>query len=346
MDYATLGRTGIRVSRLCLGTMTWGKQNSRAEAHAQIDMALDAGVNFLDTAEAYAIPPAPETYGTTETIIGEWFAADPSRRGRVVLASKISGGGQSWIRGGSVPSAATIREALDGSLRRLRTDYIDLYQIHWPARGHFHFDTTWRFRAETQDRSRAMAQMHEGLDTLDALVGEGKIRAVGLSNESAWGIAQFLRLSEIHSLVRIATTQNEYSLLRRHFDLDLAELSHHEDVGLLAYSPLGAGVITGKYLDGHMPEGSRGAVSGGLWRANQYSEPAVRAYLDLARRHGLDVAQMAIAFTLTRPFVTATIIGATTTDQLRTNLGAADLTLSPDVLADIEATYRWHPRPL
>lgn len=346
MDYATLGRTDIRVSRICLGTMTWGNQNDSAQAHAQIDMARESGVNFLDTAEGYAIPPSAETYGRTETIIGEWLSTDAGRRGSIVLASKISGGGQPWVRNGSVPSAASIRAALEGSLRRLRTDYLDLYQIHWPARGHFHFDTTWRFRAETQDRSRTGAQMLEALETLDALVREGKIRAIGLSNESAWGIAQFLRLSEIHALARIATTQNEYSLLRRHFDLDLAELSHHEDVGLLAYSPLGAGVITGKYLDGAMPAGSRGAVSGGVWRANQYSEPAVRAYLGLARRHGLDVAQMAIAFTLTRPFVTATIIGATTTDQLRTNLGAADLTLSPDVLADIEATYRWHPRPL
>lgn len=345
MEFRPLGRTGITVSRICLGTMTWGGQNTEADAHAQIETALDAGVNFLDTAEAYSIPPTPHSYGRTETIIGSWLKI-PGNRARVVLASKISGGGQHWVRGGSRPDRRTIIEALDGSLRRLNTDYLDLYQIHWPARGHFHFETTWQFRAEAQDRQDAPAYLTEVLETLDDQVRAGKLRAVGLSNESSWGIMQFLHLAETRGLSRIASIQNEYSLLRRHFDLDLAEISHHEDVSLLAYSPLAAGVLTGKYLDGAMPKGSRGDFSGAMWRANRYSEPAVRAYIELAHRHGLDPAQMAIAFTLTRPFVTSVIIGATTPEQLRTDLAAADITLSEAVLTDIDALHRLHPRPL
>lgn len=345
MDFRTLGRTGIKVSRLCLGTMTWGGQNSEAEAHRQIEVALDAGVNFFDTAESYSIPPSAESYGCTETMIGNWLRM-PGNRARVVLASKISGGGQAWIRSGARPDRASIVGAIDASLKRLQTDYLDLYQIHWPARGHFHFDSTWRFRAETQNREGAVPYLAEVLETLDAEVKKGKLRAVGVSNDSSWGIMQLLRLADAGGLTRIATVQNEYNLMRRHFDLDLAEIAHHEDIGLLAYSPLAAGVLTGKYLDGAMPKGSRGDFSGTIWRANKYSEPAVRAYVALAERHGLDPAQMAIAFTLTRPFVTSVIIGASSEAQLRTDLAATGLTLSQAVLDEIEAINRLHPRPL
>ena len=347
MKKKPLGRSGISVTELCLGTMTWGVQNSEDEAHAQIEAALDAGINFMDTAEIYAIPPGPETYGKTETYIGSWFKKS-GRRDSVVLATKISGGpANPWIRGGTRPNRARVREALEGSLRRLCTDYIDLYQIHVPARSHFHFDASWAFDPSDQDRAAVPAQMLEVLEALGDLQREGKIREVGVSNESSWGIAKMLSLAEGRGLPRLASVQNEYNLIRRHFDLDLAELSHHEDVGLLAYSPLASGVLTGKYLDGAVPPGSRGAIQkGGVWRQNEHSAPAVRAYRELAEAHGLDPAQMAIAFCLTRPFMTSVIIGATSLAQLRTDIAAAELSLSPEVLAGIEAIHRRHPRPI
>lgn len=338
-----LGRTGIQVTELCLGSMTWGLQNTEAEGHAQMDRALDAGINFIDTAEIYAVPPSPQTYGRTETIIGNWFG-ERRQRDKWVLATKISS--QTWIRGGARPSAATIRTALEDSLRRLRTDYVDLYQIHVPARGHFHFDRSWEFHPEKQDRDDVAANMAEVLATLDGLVREGKIRALGLSNESAWGIAQYLKLSDTMELSRFASVQNEYNLLRRHFDLDLAELCHHENIGLLAYSPLASGVLTGKYLDGAVPPGSRGDVQKGMWRQNQYSDAPIRDYLALAREHDLDAAQMAIAFCLSRPFMTSVIIGATTLDQLETAIGAAGVTLPEAVLGGIDAIHRRYPRPI
>lgn len=340
-----LGRTELLVTELCLGTMTWGRQNTEAEGHAQIELALEAGINFIDTAEIYAVPPTPETYGKTEAIIGSWFKAT-GRRAEWILATKVHGGGNSWIRDGRRADGASIREAVDASLRRLQTDYIDLYQIHHPWRGHYHFDGTWRFRPETQDTAEVLAVLEDTLGELGRQVDAGKLRHIGVSNESAWGISQFLRLSELHGLPRLVSVQNEYNLIRRLFDLDLAELSHHEAVGLLAYSPLAAGVLTGKYLDGAVPPGSRGSLSAGMWRQNEYSAPATKAYLQLAAEHGLDPAQLAIAFCLTRPFVTSVIIGATTLEQLRTDIAAVDITLSDVVLAGIEAINRRYPRPL
>jgi aryl-alcohol dehydrogenase-like predicted oxidoreductase len=345
MKTRPLGRTGVEVTELCLGTMTWGKQNSEAEGHAQIDHALDAGITFMDTAEVYAVPPSASTYGKTEEIIGNWFKKS-GRRDRFFLATKVHGGGAAWIRGGRRADSQSIREAVEGSLRRLQTDHIDLYQIHGPWRGHYHFEGYWNYRPEGQNTADVRAVVEDGLRELDRLVEAGKIRYVGLSNETVWGIGQFLRFAEGHDMPRIASVQNEYNLIRRHFDLDHAELAHHEQVGLLAYSPLAAGVLTGKYLDGAMPKGSRGDISGGMWRQNEHSTPATRAYLEVAKKHGLDVAQMAIAFCLTRPFMTSVIIGATTMDQLKTNIAAADLTLSPEVIADIEAVHRRYPRPI
>jgi aryl-alcohol dehydrogenase-like predicted oxidoreductase len=341
-----LGRTDIDVTEICLGTMTWGVQNTEADAHNQIDYALDAGVNFMDTAEVYAIPSSAETYGKTESFIGSWFKKT-GKRDRFVLATKVSGGGNSWIREGNIPSRASVREAVEGSLKRLQTDYIDLYQVHYAARGHYHFGTAWKFAPHIQNRTEVLDQIEDALLGLGDMVKEGKIRQIGLSNETAWGIGQWLKLAERSDLPRVVSVQNEYSLIQRVFDLDLAELSHHEDVGLLAYSSLASGVLTGKYLDGKVPAGTRGAIqAGGLWRNNEYSEPAVRAYVELARKHGLDVSQMAIAFALTRPFMTSVIIGATTMDQLKMDIAAADLTLSPEVLAEIDAIYRKYPRPL
>lgn len=347
MKKKPLGRTGLTVTEICLGTMTWGVQNTEAEAHAQLDFATDAGIDFIDTAEGYAIPMSPESYGKTETYIGNWFRKS-GKRDRLILASKIAGGGrQEWIRGGAKPSRASVREAVEASLKRLQTDYIDLYQIHWPSRPHYHFGQGWGFDPSKVDPKAEREQMLDVLRGLDDMVRDGKIRHVGLSNETAWGTMQWLRLAEEHGLPRMASIQNEYGLLQRQFDLDLAEVALFEDVGLLAYSTLAAGVLTGKYLDGNVPAGSRASVSeGGLWRDNAYSAPVVRAYIDVAKKHGLDIAQMAIAFSLSRPFLTSVIIGATSLEQLKTDIAAHELKLSDEVLADIGTVYRDHPRPL
>ena len=347
MKYHKLGRTDISVSEICLGTMTWGSQNSEAEAHAQMDYSVEHGVNFFDTAELYPTTPlSAETYGKTEEFIGNWFAST-GKRGDVVLATKVAGPGRPYIRDGRPIDAAGIREALDASLKRLRTDYIDLYQIHWPNRGHFHFRQNWDYNPYRQDRQKAAADILMILETLDEQVKAGKIRAIGLSNETTWGTQKYLTLAETRGLPRIATVQNEYNLLYRHYDLDMAELSHHEDVGLLAYSPLAAGILSGKYLDGAVPAGSRAALNRNLGgRLQPLQEPAVEAYLDIAKRHGLDLAQMALAYCLTKPFMASVIIGATTMDQLKTDIGAADVTLSPEVLKEIEKVHRLYPLPM
>ena len=347
MRYNPLGRTGIRVSEICLGTMTWGSQNSEREAHEQLDYALDRGINFIDTAELYPTTPASaETYGKTERFIGSWLAGRGDRD-RIVLASKVAGPGRAHIRDGKPASRAGTLEAIDDSLSRLRTDYLDLYQLHWPNREHYHFRGSWSYTPAKHDRQKVADDILELLETLDDLVKLGKVRAVGLSNETAWGTMQFLRLAEEKGLPRMASVQNEYSLLYRSHDLDMAELSHHEDVGLLAYSPLAAGLLTGKYLDGARPEGSRLTKNhdlGGRYQPHQ--EPAVRAYVDLAAEHGLDPAQMALAFCLTRPFMTSVIIGATTMDQLKTDIDAADVTLSADVMNGIRRIHRLYPAPI
>ena len=345
MKMNKLGRTDIEVSEICLGTMTWGLQNSEAEAHEQMDYALDQGINFFDTAEMYAVPPSAETYGKTEEIIGSWFEKT-GNRSKVILASKVAGGGRPWVRGGRGIDAAGVREAIEGSLRRLRTDYIDLYQIHWPRRGHYHFEGSWDYNPYLQKRDEVLPNILEVHLEMDKLVREGKIRYFGLSNETAWGTMQYLRQSTELGLPRVQSIQNEYNFLRRYYDLDLAELAFHEDVGLLAYSPLAAGALTGKYLDGALPAGTRGAISGGSYRSNQYTEPAIRAYLTLAETHGLDVSQMAIAFCLTKPFMTSVIIGATTMEQLKTDIGAAGIALSDAVLDGIQQIFMRYARTL
>lgn len=345
MNLKKLGRTDVSVTDICLGTMTWGSQNTEAEGHAQIAMARDAGINFMDTAEVYAVPGSPETSGRTEEIIGNWFAANGDRD-KWVLATKIVGGGNAHIRNARRPDAASVREAIEGSLKRLKTDYVDLYQIHWPSRGHYNFENYWRYTPEKQDTADALANMEEVLGAMGDLVREGKIRQFGLSNETTWGLAQWVRLAEEKGLPRAVSVQNEYSLIRRIFDHDMAELSHHEDVGLLAYSPLAGGMLSGKYFDGATPKGSRKDYQKGFWRLNEQSDAATHAYHEVAARHGLDPVQMAIAFCRTRPFITSTIIGATSTEQLTQVLGAVDVTLSPEVLADIDATHRSFPRPL
>jgi aryl-alcohol dehydrogenase-like predicted oxidoreductase len=345
MKQIPLADTGLMVSELCLGTMTWGTQNTEAEGHAQIAQALSKGVNFWDTAEMYPTNPVrAETIGGTETIIGNWFAASGGRD-KVVLATKISGAGNAHVRGGAAVTGATLRESVEGSLRRLQTDYIDLYQLHWPNRGSYHFRKMWSYAPNT-DRAGVVANMEDVLKTAGDLVAEGKIRALGLSNESVWGAANWLRIAKEAGLPPMATVQNEYSLLCRQFDTDWAEFSAMENMPLLAFSPLGAGLLSGKYAGGVIPDGSRrsytpelgGRVSGQVFEA-------VAAYLGIAARHGLDPCQMAIAFCLTRPFPVIPIIGATTDEQLANNIAAADVQLSPEVLAEIAEAHRAFPAP-
>lgn len=347
MKMNRLGRTDILVSEICLGTMTWGSQNTREEAYAQMDYALDHGVNFFDTAELYPTTPlSAETYTDTERLIGDWFEKT-GKRDKVVLATKVAGPGRPYIREGKPITGAVVKEALDASLKRLKTDYVDLYQIHWPNRGHFHFRGAWNYNPFKQDRAKAQADTAEILEALGDCQKAGKLKAFGLSNETTWGTQNYLTLAEIKGLPRVATIQNEYNLLYRHFDLDLAELSHHEDVGLLAYSPLAGGILSGKYLDGKKPAGSRGSINGDIGgRLVPQQDAATRAYVELARKYGLDPSAMALAFCLTRPFMASVIIGATTMEQLKINIGAADLKLSDEVLKEIAQIHRLYPMPI
>ncbi len=347
MKYNPLGRTGMSVSEICLGTMTWGSQNSEQEAHAQLDYAFSQGVNFIDTAELYPTTPvSAETYGDTECLIGNWLKAR-GNRDKVILASKVAGPGRPYIREGTPMSRASILEAVDNSLSRLKTDYIDLYQLHWPNRGHYHFRKSWTYDPSRQNRKKVADNLLEILETVGELVQAGKVRALGVSNDTTWGIMRMLQIAKRKNLPRIASVQNEYNLLYRTFDLDLAELSHHERVGLLAYSPLAAGLLTGKYLDGAKPAGSRITMNGDLGgRYQPLQEPAVQAYVELAKENGLDPAQMALAFCLTRPFMASVIIGATSMEQLKTNIAAKDLTLSADVINGIRRIHRLYPAPI
>lgn len=341
-----LGRTGLMVSQMCLGSMTWGTQNTEAEGHAQIDRALGCGVNFMDTAEMYPVTPkTARTQGRSEEVIGTWMAKTGHRHD-VILASKISGPGMDYIRGGGPITAETIPHAIEGSLRRMQTDHIDLYQLHWPNRGSYMFRQNWHYDPSGQDTSAVLDNIGATLEALNNEVARGTIGHIGLSNESAWGTAQFLRLAEAQGWPRVASIQNEYSLLCRLYDTDLAELTAHEDVGLLAFSPLAAGLLSGKYQGGAVPGGSRMSIIDDLGgRATDRAFAAVQAYLDIASRHGLNPSQMALAWTLTRPFMTSTIFGATTMEQLDVALGAADVTLSLEVMDDIDAAHRAHPMP-
>jgi aryl-alcohol dehydrogenase-like predicted oxidoreductase len=346
MRYRLLGRTDLSVSEICLGSMTWGCQNSEADAHAQIDYALGQGVNFIDTAELYAVPPSAETQGRTEEYIGSWLA-QTGRRDDIVLASKVTGPGIPWIRGGQTPiDRASIAAALDSSLKRLRTDRIDLYQLHWPNRPHYHFGGVWKFDASRTDAAATAANFIDILETLRDLVTAGKIRHIGLSNESAWGLMKYLALAESRDLPRMASIQNEYNLTCRIFEPDLAEACLMEDVGLLAYSPLSTGAISGKYLDGKIPPGSRRSMAQRHnHRANPVADAAIADYIALADKHGLDVCQMAIAFACAQPFMASVIIGATNMDQLKTNIAAKDIALSADVVAGIAEIRRRYPVP-
>ncbi len=347
MQMNPLGRTGLMVSELCLGSMTWGTQNTEAEGRAQIDQALAAGINIMDTAEMYPVNPvSAETVGRTEEIIGTWNAANPSRRGEYILATKHSGEGMGFVRDGAAISSGTIADTIAGSLHRLQTDYIDIYQFHWPNRGSYMFRKNWTYDPSGLSAQSVRDDMLDCLEALSREVEKGTIRHFGLSNESAWGTAQWLRLSEDNGLPRVVSIQNEYSLLCRLYDTDLAELSVAEDVGLLAFSPLGTGLLTGKYQDGSVPDGSRKSLSPELGgRNSERVYDAVDAYLGIARRHGLDPVQMALAWCRTRPFMASAIFGATTPQQLDLALRSTEVTLSDEVLAEIDAAHRGFPMP-
>ena len=346
MEYRQLGKSDIQVSEICLGSMTWGTQNTEAEGHAQIEFALDHGVNFIDTAELYPVNPmSAETTGRTEEIIGSWVKAS-GRRDQVILATKVAGEGNTDVQDGIDISPQKIRISLENSLRRLQTDTIDLYQLHWPNRGSYHFRSNWRYDPTHQDRQQTLDHIFSTLRCLGEQVAAGKIRTIGLSNETCWGTSQFLQIAEANGFPRVVSLQNEYSLMYRTHDLDLAELSHNEQVGLLPYSPLACGMLTGKYENGARPEGSRLTLSPDLFgRVHDGVWPVIDEYVAIARRHGFDPAQMALAFCNQRPFVTSSIVGATSVDQLAVTLGAAELKLGDEVLEDIQAVYRRHPIP-
>ncbi|MDI3260801.1 MAG: NADP(H)-dependent aldo-keto reductase [Sinobacteraceae bacterium] len=340
--YRSLGASRIQVSELALGTMTWGEQNTEAEAHAQLDYALDQGVNLIDTAEMYPVPPRAETQGRTERYLGTWLKSRRCRE-RVVIATKVIGPGEfPWIRGGPRLTREHVLAACEASLERLQTDYLDLYQVHWPARSTNYFGQL----GYRPVNDRAATPIEETLGALAELVRAGKVREIGISNETPWGAAEYLRLARERGWPRLVTIQNPYSLLNRSFEVGLAEFAHREKLGLLAYSPLAFGVLSGKYLDGARPPQARLTL---FSRFTRYSHPqaeaATREYVALARMHGLDPAQMALAYVRTRPFVTSTIIGATTMEQLRTNLASAKLSLSAELLDGIEAIHRRYTIP-
>ena len=345
MEFRRLGVTDLDVSVVCLGTMTWGVQNTEADAHAQLDRAVERwGINFIDTAEGYPVPPSAAVQGRTEAYIGSWLAARPARRDRLVIASKVIGmnNAQPHIRDGKGRlDRAAIMAAVEGSLARMRTDRIDLYQTHSPDRATYVFGRLGYVHQPEKDG----VPIDETLRALEELVKAGKLRHVGVSNETAWGLARHLRLAET-GLPRVQAIQNPYSLLNRSFEVGLAEIAIRERCGLLAYSPLAMGVLAGKYLDGARPAGARLTL---FERFKRYSKPraesAAKAYVKIARDAGLDPAQMALAFVCARPFVTACIIGATTLAQLDADCGAAGLALPADVLAAIEAVHAENANP-
>ncbi|MDH5601503.1 MAG: aldo/keto reductase [Gammaproteobacteria bacterium] len=344
MEYRKLGRTDLDISLIGLGTMTWGVQNTQDDGFEQMDYALEHGVNFFDTAEMYAVPPSADTYGKTETIIGNWFASR-NNRDKVILASKITGPGLSWVRDGQGINKKNIQLALEGSLKRLKTDYIDLYQLHWPNRGSYHFGQSWDFAPDFKAREEE-ENFLEVLQTMQSLIKEGKIRHVGLSNETAWGMTKWLTLAEQHSLPRMASIQNEYSLLCRYFEPDLSEIALHEDCGLLAWSPLCRGSLSGKYLNGARPEGSRLTIETRPdHRAHINTELATQKYVELAMQHNLDPSQMALAFVNSRPFISSTLIGATKMQQLKTDIGSIEIKLSDEVIKGIAKIRRDYPMP-
>jgi aryl-alcohol dehydrogenase-like predicted oxidoreductase len=344
MKYSQLGKTDIQVSNICLGSMNWGDQNSEAEGHAQLNLAVESGINFIDTAEMYPIPPCKETYAKTEEIIGSWLK-HRTDRDKLIIATKIAPPGKHrpWIRSKSNKlDRKNIQSAVNDSLKRLQTDYIDLYQVHWPER----FTNYFGQLNYTHNPAIDGTPIEESLVALDDIVKTGKVRHIGISNESPWGLSEYLRVSDLKSLARIVSIQNPYNLLNRTFEIGMSEIAIREQVGLLGYSPLGFGVLSGKYLQDLKPHGARLTVNPSYKRyQNDNGIKMTGEYVALAKEHGLDPSQMALAFILTRNFLTSVIIGASTTDQLKSNIASIDVKLSEDVLKRIDSLHFQQPNP-
>ena len=343
MKYTTLPNTDIKVSKICLGTMTFGEQNSEAEGHAQMDYAVANGVNFFDTAEMYSVPARQETYGSTEKILGSWFKKT-GKRDEIVLATKIAGPNPNftYMREKNDFSPASIKFALDQSLQRLQTDYIDLYQLHWPERKTNFFGK----RGFESQEDGWEDNIQEVLETLEGFIKAGKIKHIGLSNETPWGIMRFLNESKYNHLPKISTIQNPYSLLNRQFEVGSAEICMRENVGLFAYSPLAFGVLSGKFLTGESHPNARIKLFPQFSRYNSAQcNEATQRYSEIAKKHGISLAQMALAFVNQQAFVTSNIIGATTLEQLQENISSIDLILSDEIIKEINAVHAVIPDP-
>ena len=345
MQFKNLGQSELRVSSYCLGTMTFGESTSEKDGHEQMDLSIDAGINFFDTAEMYpTCPLRPETTGDTEVIIGNWIDKNRSKRSDIILATKISGIGYEAVRSGEGINRDSIKVAIEGSLQKLKTDYVDLYQLHWPNRGSYHFRQNWNYNPSNQDTKKANENILEVLESLSEIQKEGKIRYIGLSNETCWGTIQFLKYLKNFPNLKLVSTQNEYSLLCRLYDLDMAEMSHHENISLLAYSPLAGGFLTGKYLDGSVPKNSRlSRVSSLFGRINENSTLAVKEYVSLARSFNLEPVHMALTFCNQRPFMGSVIFGATDKLQLTKIINGLDIVLSDELLDEINKLYKKYP---
>jgi aryl-alcohol dehydrogenase-like predicted oxidoreductase len=345
MNYKKLGNTNLEVSTICLGTMTWGEQNTQKEGFEQMDYALDQGVNFWDTAEIYSVPPKQETFGDTEVIIGNWFEKT-KKRDKVILASKVCGPMREYVRGGGNQfGEKNITEALEGSLKRLKTDYIDLYQLHWPERK-TNFFGKLGYEHDFYDNNE-WTKFEDILESLKKFIKQGKIRHIGLSNETAWGLSKFLEISKNKGLPKMISVQNPYNLLNRTYEIGLAEMSIREQAGLLAYSPLACGYLSGKYRNNQMPKNSRIERDGNFW--TRYQKPnmnmAVDAYYEISKKHNLDMSQMSLKFIEIQPFVTSVIIGATTIEQLKTNIKSVNIKLTDEIINEINEVQAIYPNP-
>jgi len=343
MNFKKLGNTDLKVSSICLGTMTWGEQNSQKEAFEQMDYALDNHVNFWDTAEIYSVPPREETFGSTEKIIGEWFLKS-KKRNKVILASKIAGPMREYVRGGGNQyDEKKLTVALNGSLKRLKTDYIDLYQLHWPERNTNFFGKLGYNHAGNNDWNK----FEDILKILKKFIDQGKIRHIGLSNETAWGLSKFLELSKTKNLPRMTAVQNPYNLLNRTYEVGLSEISIREQSGLLAYSPLACGYLSGKYRNNQIPKNSRMDHAFDFW--SRYRKPnsdkAINEYFKISQKYNLDFAQMSLKFVEIQPFVTSVIIGATTLEQLKINIESVNVNLNDEIISDINNIQKIYPNP-